>query len=419
MTRSIRRAELKTRPAFFSASLGISQHSQQHWRQPVVAAHAIIAAMLSDQELLAWMALARTPALPIDILCKALEMLGDARSLIAASDTALAGAGVSPVAREFLAGAAAAPRAVEREWLQKPAHHLLPFIDPRYPAALRNIAGSPIALYVAGNVEVLNDPQLSIVGSRNPTPSGRETAFEFAESLAARGLGITSGLAEGIDTAAHRGALSGQGITVAVFGSGIDVIYPSNNLHLSEQILFQGALISEFPLGTPPRRANFPQRNRLIATLSLGTLVVEAARRSGSLITARLAADHNRELFAVPGSIHNPLSRGCHELIRQGAKLTETTADILSELNFSAFFAAPARAAAGPAPPPGTVLGMDKEHKILLDALGFDPADLDSLVARTGYKAEAVSSMMLILELEGHVQAAPGGRFSRVVRSRG
>jgi DNA processing protein len=187
---------------------------------------------------------------------------------------------------------------------------------------------------------------------------------------------------------------------------------------LSEEIRFQGALISEFPLETPPRRANFPQRNRIIAALSLGTLVIEAARRSGSLITARLAGDHNRELFAVPGSIRNPLSRGCHELIRQGAKLTETVADVLSELNFSAFLDQVRAAPGGPAAPPDIAAGMDKEHKILLDALGFDPADLDLLVVRTGFKPEAVSSMMLILELEGHVQAAPGGRYSRVVRSR-
>jgi DNA processing protein len=264
----------------------------------------------------------------------------------------------------------------------------------------------------------LNDPQLAIVGSRNPSPAGRDIAFEFAESLAECGLGITSGLADGIDSAAHRGALKAQGITVAVLGSGADVIYPQANRRLSEEICRQGALISEFPLGAPPRRQNFPRRNRIIATLSLGTLVVEAARRSGSLITARLAADHDRELFAVPGSIRNPLSRGCHELIRHGAKLTESAADILSELNFSAFFERWHREAPGAGPPSRNEAGMDKEQKILLDALGFDPADLDVLVDRTGFKPEAVSSMMLILELEGHVQAAPGGRYSRVVRSR-
>ena len=264
----------------------------------------------------------------------------------------------------------------------------------------------------------MGDPQLAVVGSRNPTPQGRDTAFEFAQYLAERGLGIISGLAQGIDAAAHRGALAAQGITLAVLGSGLDVIYPRGHRDLSEAIAQQGALVSEFPLRTAPRRANFPQRNRIIAALSLGTLVVEAARRSGSLITSRWANELGREVFAVPGSIHNPLSRGCHELIKQGAKLVETPHDILSELNFSAFFAGnhPARTTSAPAR--RAAAGMDNEHKILLDALGFDPADLDKLVVRTGFKPEAVSSMMLILELEGHVQAAPGGRYSRVANRR-
>jgi DNA processing protein len=369
-------------------------------------------------EMFAWMALSRAPALDVATLSAALERVGGISGFIESSDEARRCAGIPAAAREFLQSPAAASCAGERAWIESPRHHVVAFTDRRYPAALRGMQHSPIALYVAGNADILNDPQLSIVGSRNPTPAGRDTAFEFAESLAACGLGITSGLAEGIDSAAHRGALAGQGITLAVLGSGIDSIYPRSNQALSEEICLQGALISEFPLGTPPRRANFPQRNRIIAGLSLGTLVVEAARRSGSLITARLAADQNRELFAVPGSIHNPLSRGCHELIRQGAKLTETVADILSELNFSAFFEGVRRASYAPDRAGDFETGMDKEHKILLDALGFDPADVDMLVVRTGFKAEAVSSMMLILELKGHVQAAPGGRYSRVVRSR-
>jgi DNA processing protein len=375
--------------------------------------------MRRTDEVLAWMALSRAPALNVSILTAAFEYLGGGVSgLINSSDAARHGAGIPAPALKFLGSRAAAPSVAEQAWMKDPHHHLVPFTDPRYPNSLRELPLSPIALYVAGNAAVLNDPQLSIVGSRNPTPAGRDIAFDFAQSLAASGLGITSGLAEGIDSAAHRGALAAQGITLAVLGSGIDIIYPTTNLGLSDEIRFQGALISEFPLGTPPRRANFPQRNRIIAALSLGTLVVEAARRSGSLITARLAGDHNRELFAVPGSIHNPLSRGCHELIRQGAKLTETAADILSELNFSAFYDRVRHASGCLAAAPDIEAGMDKEHKILLDALGFDPADLDVLVVRTGFKAEAVSSMMLILELEGHVQAAPGGRYSRVVRSR-
>jgi DNA processing protein len=374
--------------------------------------------MQRTEEVLAWMALSRAPALDVHILSRAFESLGGVQGLFTSSDAKRRGAGLPAASAEFLRRTAALPSAAEHAWIKDPKHCVVPFTDPRYPRALRALPLSPIALYVAGNAGVLNDPQLSIVGSRNPTPSGRDIAFEFARSLAACGLGITSGLAEGIDSAAHRGALAAQGITLAVLGSGIDIIYPRNNVTLSEEIRFQGALISEFPLGTPPRRENFPQRNRIIAALSLGTLVVEAARRSGSLITARLAGDHNRELFAVPGSIHNPLSRGCHELIRQGAKLTETVADILSELNFSVFFDRARDASGDLFAPPDIEAGMDKEHKILLDALGFDPADLDVLVVRTGFKPDAVSSMMLILELQGHVQAAPGGRYSRVVRSR-
>jgi DNA processing protein len=374
--------------------------------------------MLGAEEVFAWVALSRAPALDAQLLSKVLGILGDAPGVINASDAARQSAGVPPPTREYLSSTASTVCSAERAWLLHPAHHVVPFTDPRYPELLRQLASRPIALYVAGNVGVLNDPQLSIVGSRNPSPAGRDIAFELAESLAGCGLGITSGLADGIDTAAHRGALKAQGVTVAVLGSGVDVIYPRINRTLSDEICGQGALISEFPLGTPPRRQNFPRRNRIIATLSLGTLVVEAARRSGSLITARLAADHDRELFAVPGSIRNPLSRGCHELIRHGAKLTESAADILSELNFSAFFARCRHAAGDRASPSRNEAGMDKEHKILLDALGFDPADLDVLVDRTGFKPEAVSSMMLILELEGHVQAAPGGRYSRVVRSR-
>jgi DNA processing protein len=365
----------------------------------------------------AWITLTRAPGLDAPSLSTALETLGGAGGLIGASDSLRARAGISEAAREFLRSAAAGPTPLEVAWAEQPSHHILPFTDPRYPRLLRPPA-QPIALYVAGNVDALSDPQLSMVGSRNPTAQGRDTAFAFAEYLAQRGLAITSGMAEGIDTAAHRGALAAQGLTIAVLGTGLDITYPRNNADLERQIEERGALVSEFPLGTPPRRGNFPQRNRIIAGLSLGTLVVEAARRSGSLITARFAGEQGREVFAIPGSIHNPLSRGCHQLIRQGAKLTETADDILSELNFSAFFAgasaavAPAESAANLEP------GMDNDHKILLDALGFDPVDLDALIVRTGFKAEAVSSMMLILELEGHVQAAPGGRYSRVVRSR-
>ena len=373
-------------------------------------------AQLDDR--FAWITLTRAPGLDAASLSTALETLGGAGGLMRAADSLRARAGISAAAREFLRGAAAGPTPLEVAWLEQPSHHIVPFTDSRFPRLLRSPA-PPIALYVAGNVDALSDPQLSMVGSRNPTAQGRDTAFAFAQYLALRGLAITSGMAEGIDTAAHRGALAAQGLTIAVLGTGLDITYPRNNTELARQIEQSGALVSEFPLGTAPKRGNFPQRNRIIAGMSLGTLVVEAARRSGSLITARYAGEQGREVFAIPGSIHNPLSRGCHQLIRQGAKLTETADDILSELNFSAFFAAPPQAGAPAETAAVNESGMDKDHKILLDALGFDPADLDALIVRTGFKPDAVSSMMLILELEGHVQAAPGGRYSRVVRSRG
>ena len=373
-----------------------------------------------SEESCAWVTLTRAPALDIGGLGRALERFGTAQDFVRASNASRERCGVAATARDFLSSAAAAASPAERAWLRNPRHHIVPYTDPRYPASLREAQRHPIALYVAGNAEVLNEPQLAVVGSRNPTPQGRETAQDFAEYLAARGLAITSGLAAGIDSAAHRGALRAQGITLAVLGIGGRRHLPALQPRRGPGNPATRRLGQRIPAGHSLRGAeNFPQRNGIIAGLSLGTLVVEAARRSGSLITARLAADLGRGLFAVPGSIYSPLSRGCHELIRQGAKLTETAHDILSELDFSAFFAARragARQGRRAAPIPAS--GMDKEHKILLDALGFDPADLDILVVRTGFKPEAVSSMMLILELEGHVQAAPGGRYSRVVRSR-
>jgi DNA processing protein len=374
--------------------------------------------MLDFDEVLAWSALAHAPGLDPTSLSAALDVLGSAHACLTSSALDLQRAGLPAATCAFLSSLESRPGAAMRRWLETPRNHLIPLTQPGFPRLLRELPDCPLALYVRGNPAALEDPQLAVVGTRNPTAQGKSTAFEFAEYLAERGLGITSGVAEGIDTCAHRGALRGQGITLGVLGTGVDVVYPSSNHGLCSQIIESGALISEFPLGTPPRRGNFPQRNRIIAALSLGTLVVEAAQRSGSLITARLANSYGREVFAVPGSIHNPMSRGCHHLIKAGAKLTETAEDILCELNFSAFFGA---AKGMPSGVPHAALhtaGMDKEHKILLDALGFDPVDLDTLIVRTGFKPDAVSSMMLILELEGHVQAAPGGRYSRVANRR-
>jgi DNA processing protein len=366
----------------------------------------------------AWVQLARTPALAAATLAQALQRLHSPQGLISATDADLAEAGIGGTAREYLRASRRAASAAELSWLEHASHHLVPCTAAEYPGMLRSYENRPLALYVAGRLDALQDPPLAVVGSRRPTRGGAETAFEFSRALAGRGLVISSGLAAGIDVAAHRGALAAQGFTLAVLGTGVDRIYPESSRGVSEDIMYSGALVSSFALGTPPRAKNFPRRNQLIAALSLGTLVVEAARGSGSLITARAAQRLGRPVLAIPGSIHNPLSRGCHRLIKEGAHLAESADDVLKRLDFSAFFARPPRAASALQTSTPSRAGMDKEHKILLDALGFDPADLDTLIVRTGLKPEAVSSMMLILELEGHVQAAPGGRYSRVANRR-
>lgn len=298
----------------------------------------------------------------------------------------------------------------ERDWLRERSHHVLRRNDEAFPELLSQIPGPPQALWVDGDVEVLHLPAIAIVGSRNPTQGGARNAFEFARHLAARGFCIVSGLAQGVDAAAHRGALEAGAATVAFLGHGIDRVYPAVNRELAREIARHGALVSEVPLGTPPHKSLFPQRNRLISGISLGTLVVEAARHSGSLITARHAAEQGREVFALPGSIHNPLARGCHQLIRQGAKLVETADDIISELG----------------PIVGHVMQNtvesttkeirhdlpDDDYLLLRESLGHDPVTVDQLARNSGLTIEQVSSMLLILELEGEVESLSGGRYS-------
>jgi DNA processing protein len=287
--------------------------------------------------------------------------------------------------------------------------HIVTLDDPRYPPLLAQVHDAPPLLFVHGNVEALTQPQLAVVGSRNPTPLGEETALQFARVLAGAGLIITSGLAMGIDAAAHRGALAGKGQTVAVFGTGPDRIYPARHRDLAHAIVDGGgALVSEYPPGTPPLPGHFPRRNRIISGLALGTLVVEAALRSGSLLTARSASDQGREVFAIPGSIHNPLARGCHRLIRDGAKLVETAQDILEEL-------APQLRAVLAEETSSTisVFSLDADYRRLLDCLDFAPTAVDILVERSGLTADAVSSMLLLLELEGYVASAAGGGYAR------
>ena len=361
-----------------------------------------------------WLALARAPGLHAGHLRDAGALAAPAQ-LVGLATRELVARGIPETAAGWLARPDAGTLQGDRRWLETAGVQLIGCDGERYPPLLGQIESAPVALYLLGEADALLSAQLAIVGSRNPTPGGARNARDFAEFLARAGLTITSGLALGIDSSAHEGALAAQGRTVAVLGCGLDQVYPPENRELAARIVAQGgALISEFPPGTAPRRENFPRRNRLISGLSLGTLVVEAARQSGSLITARLATEQGREVFAIPGSIHNPLSRGCHQLLRQGAKLVETAADILSELKIPftkqdiTESDLPTQARSGAAP------GLDKEYKILLDALGFEPQSIDALVDRTGLPSPSLASMLLILELEGRVGLHPGGRYARV-----
>ena len=303
----------------------------------------------------------------------------------------------------------------DRAWLDaSPARSLIVWGADDYPPRLAQIPDPPLVLYVEGAIEALSTPQLAIVGRRNPTALGRDTATLFARELGRAGLGITSGLALGIDAAAHRGALEAGATTVAVVGRGLDAVYPRENAPLARRILEAGGtLVTDLPVGSAPLKHHFPRRNRILSGLAVGVMVVEAAEQSGSLITARLAAEQGREVFAMPGSIHNAVAKGCHRLLRQGARLVETVDDIFEELggicgDMSRFVCASSCEATSLQPP-----SLDKEYEILLDALGFEPASLDALVARTRLDTGAVASMLLILELDGRIQQQPGGRYSR------
>jgi DNA processing protein len=369
---------------------------------------------VSSTSLSSWLTLLRAPGLHAAGLRALLERFGSVDSID----------WLPSLHRQHEAAIAA-----ELRWLEHDARHFVPLDSPGYPPLLAELSDAPLGLFVRGDPTALSLPQLAIVGSRNPTAGGRDNATSFAAHLARSGLAITSGLAIGIDAAAHQGALAVDGITVAVCGTGLDIHYPAANSALAAAIAKHGALVSEFPLGTPALQANFPRRNRIISGLALGTLVVEAAVRSGSLITARLAAEQGREVFALPGSIHNPLARGCHQLIRQGAKLVETVDDIFAELRalVGALAAAVAPAlqaavpderkssAAGPGARAAAAPVLDKAYEILLDALGFEPAGVDTLVERTGLAADEVASMLLILELDGKLESRPGGRYVRRV----
>jgi DNA processing protein len=292
-------------------------------------------------------------------------------------------------------------------WLSLPDNALITLADEHYPSQLKEISDPPPIIFVRGNQNLLTLPQLSIVGSRNPSTMGIETARTFAKALAQFGFVITSGLALGIDAAAHEGALAAHGYTIAVAGTGLDRVYPARHKELATEIVKTGAVISEFPPGTAAKADHFPRRNRIISGLCQGLLVVEAAKESGSLITARMALEQNREVFAIPGSIHNPLARGCNALIREGAKLVETTQDILEEL--SQYYQPHNQDEKI-----SVQSTLDLEQQTLLNLIMFSPTSIDYLVEHTGYTVEVISSMLLILELQGYLAATAGGCYTRL-----
>ena len=365
-------------------------------------------------ELGAWVRLIQWPGLGRDSL----------RKLLAAFGSAQAVANASPAARQVVVGARTILSPVPHEshadqldaarrWLAGgPARRLMTLGDADYPPLLLQTADPPLWLYLEGQASLLQGPGLALVGSRQATPQGLQNARAFAKDLAAQGWVIVSGLAAGIDAAAHEGALEAGGATIAVVGTGLDQVYPRAHRVLAQRIVTQGLMVSEFPLGTPPLGANFPMRNRIIATLTRGTLVVEAAPQSGSLITARLAVEAGREVFAVPGSIHSPQSRGCHQLLKQGAKLVETAQDVLEELRHAppAAHASSDQPSAGPEP---TALAPEPTDPVLR-ALGHDPATLDAVMARCGWPAPELNARLLELEMAGQIARLPGGLFQRI-----
>ena len=288
---------------------------------------------------------------------------------------------------------------ITETWLADPANRIITIADDEFPQSLLNTADPPLVLYVKGRLDLLNKPSLAIVGSRNASTQGLRNADAFSQAISEAGICVISGLAQGIDAAAHQGALREQGSSIAVVGTGLDKVYPASNRALAHLLASNGAIISEFPLGTPPVASNFPRRNRIISGLSSGCLIVEASLQSGSLITARMALEQGREVFAIPGSIHSPQSKGCHALIKQGAKLVENAQDILEELGY-VIFKSPTKNAPSDDP--------------LSTYLDFEPVDLDTLCQRSGLTIPALSAILLQMELDGRVASSPGGLYQRI-----
>jgi DNA processing protein len=361
--------------------------------------------MALDSDLAAWLTLSFAPGLTNEAFRQLLVAFGGPQEILGASRADLTAAVNDRAARAVLTPPPLETLAKISEWLEDGANHVITLGDTTYPQALLDAADPPPLVYAKGRVELLNAPAFSVVGSRNATQQGIAHAESFGRALSDAGLTIVSGLASGIDAAAHRGGLAGASSSIAVVGTGLDIVYPAKNRDLAHELARDGCIISEFPLGTAPVASNFPRRNRIISGLGRGCLVVEAALSSGSLITARLANEQGKDVFAMPGSIHSPLTKGCHNLIKQGAKLAETAEDILEELKL------PWRESAGGGR--ATSAAPDTADPVL-DQLGYDPVDFDTLVARTGVSADMLASILTRWEIEGVIEVLPGGRYQRL-----
>ena len=370
-------------------------------------------AKLSSTDLNLWLWLNHIPGLGNAAFCQLLAKFGSPEGIFSAKLNQLREIVNDEIAQKISKGVNVDAIAPTLKWLEKDNVHLITLADSTYPQKLLEVSNPPALLFAIGHLHWLNHPTIAMVGSRSPTPQGEKNAEDFAKSLCEQGLCVVSGMALGIDGAAHRGALKANGATIAVVGTGLDIVYPARHRDLAHKIAERGLILSEFPLGTPSKAQNFPRRNRLISGLSLGCLVVEANIESGSLITARLAAEQGREIFAIPGSIHSPVTKGCHQLIKQGAKLVESVQDILEEINWANI------ANSLPSISPSGLLGDLAPNSLqvntALDLMGFDAMSFEQLRTSTRLTTEALSAMLMLLELENKIKSLAGGHYQRLV----